>query len=100
MVIWIYGMSGTGKTTLAEKLFDYLNILPWTTRHELSRNQRVLIDADYIRKTLNEDLGFSEKDKKENAKRIIHMCELLKKNELNSIVCCITPYVESRLLTM
>lgn len=81
-IVHIFGMSNTGKSTLAKAL--------------KSRLQKTveLIDADDYRKTLNSDLGFSKEDRLENIRRL-----LSKANESDAeivIVCAVTPYEESR----
>lgn len=67
-VFWFTGLSGSGKTTLAreleKKLFD-------------EGKQVYLLDGDNIRHGINGDLGFTEKDRKENIRRIGHIAKLL-----------------------
>jgi len=57
MVIWLLGLSGSGKTTLAKGLkryFDKKNI------------KSFIIDGDYVRDFFDRDLGYTEKERKEN----------------------------------
>src|SRR4030095_11364935 len=59
-VIWFTGLSGSGKTTLSQ-----------SAEKELLRRgiKCVVIDGDELRQGLNQDLGFSEDDRKENMRR-------------------------------
>lgn len=81
-IVHIFGMSNTGKSTLAKALKDKL------------QKSVEIIDADDYRKTLNADLGFSKEDRLENVRRLLN-----KANESDAeiaIVCAVTPYEESR----
>ena len=86
-VIWMTGLPGSGKTTIANLLKDYYqkNNLPVD-----------ILDGDEIRKTLSSDLGFSEKDRKEHNKRVIFVAKLLAKNGITTIIPLISPYRETR----
>jgi len=83
--IWLTGLSGSGKTALAEQ---YIKLYPNT----------VWIDGDEIRKGLCSNLGFSDDDRKENIRRVAHVCKLLNDNGLSTIVSLITPSNEQRLI--
>lgn len=73
--IWLTGLPCSGKTTIAKKLKEELEGKGHTVVH---------LDGDVIRNKLNRDLGFSEKDRFENLRRIAHVAQLF--NENNSIV--------------
>ena len=61
LVIWFTGLSGSGKSTIANELDLELN----------SRGLKTyVLDGDNIRMRLNKDLGFSPEDRKENIRRI------------------------------
>ena len=77
MIIWITGISGVGKTTLAKKLYG--------TLRKKSKNI-VHIDGDQFRKMLNNDLGYSLKDRDINAQRIINFVKFLNQFKINVIV--------------
>ena len=66
--IWITGISGAGKTTLANNINALLNS---------NQYKSIVLDGDEIRKKMNKDLGFSIKDRDENIRRIACMSELL-----------------------
>ena len=60
-VIWLTGLSGSGKSTIANEL----------EKHLYSRGIRTyILDGDNIRHGLNKDLGFSDADRVENIRRI------------------------------
>ena len=61
MVIWIIGLSGSGKTTITNKVYN-----------EVSKKVKniVKIDGDIIREMFSNDLGYSTEDRKKNAHRI------------------------------
>ena len=76
-ILWLTGLSGSGKTTISNKL----------TRALLKRGKTVQqLDGDILRKTINKDLGFSLEDRKKNLERAFHIADLLAKN--NVIVIC------------
>ena len=85
--IWITGISGAGKTTLANKINVLLNANNYSS---------VNLDGDSIRKKLNHDLGFSIKDRDENVRRIACMSELLSQQKLITIVSVISPMKNQR----
>ena len=60
-VLWFTGLSGSGKSTIANELEKRLNLM---NRHTF------LLDGDNVRHGLNKDLGFTEADRIENIRRI------------------------------
>jgi adenylyl-sulfate kinase len=81
-VIWLTGLSGAGKSTIAGAL-----------SHELG-NTGVgcfVLDGDDIRSGLNSDLGFSAEDRMENVRRIAHVAKLLSSRGQVVVVAAITP---------
>ena len=86
-VIWLTGIPGSGKTTLAIDLEKYYqkNSLPVE-----------ILDGDEIRKTLSKDLGFSPEDRKEHNRRVIFVAQILSKNGVTTIIPFILPYRETR----
>jgi len=86
-VFWFLGLSGAGKSTLAQiiekKLFD----LDYKV---------VLLDGDNIRSGINNNLSFSEDDRKENIRRISEISKLFIDNGIIVLNCFITPTEEMR----
>jgi adenylylsulfate kinase-like enzyme len=62
--LWLTGLSGAGKTTIAQELKRQLDKM---LGHS---HQTFILDGDVIRKGLNNDLGFSADDRTENIRRI------------------------------
>ena len=87
-VIWLTGLPCSGKTTLADKLQSNLLENDFLV---------VVLDGDQIRKTLSPDLGFLEKDRKENIRRIGEISKLLVDSRIITIVSVISPFREDRL---
>ena len=86
-VIWLTGIPGSGKTTLALELQKFYQ----------QKNLPVeILDGDEIRKTLSKDLGFSPEDRKEHNRRVIFVAQILAKNGVTTIVPLISPYRETR----
>ena len=81
-VFWLCGLSGSGKSTLAIKLEKDL--------HECGFHS-VVLDGDNLRETINQDLSFNDKDRKENIRRIAQLSKLLSSNGIIVIVSAITP---------
>ena len=86
-VIWMCGLSGSGKTTIANKLESEL---------VKYRNHTYILDGDNTRLGLNKNLGFSESDRIENIRRVAEVCKLM--NEAGLIVICsfISPFEINR----
>lgn len=81
--IWFTGFSGSGKSTLANKLKnDY--------------SEFVYLDGDILRKGISSDLGFSEKDRTENNRRLIEICKLFNSNGKNVVTTFISPFEKIR----
>jgi adenylylsulfate kinase len=86
-VIWFTGLSGSGKSTLADALDNYL--------YENGLKSYVL-DGDNIRLGLNNNLGFSPTDRKENIRRVGEVARLFVDAGVISIAAFISPYIEDR----
>ena len=87
MVIWLTGLSGSGKTTLANEISN-----------ELKRNKYVtkLLDGDSIRRGINKELGFSDRDRHENIRRVAEISKLFIGCEIICVNAFITPTNEIR----
>ena len=86
-VIWLTGLSGAGKSTIAEKLVQVLR--------DSGRRVEVL-DGDEVRTNLSAGLGFSKADRDTNILRIGYVAALLARNGVDVIVAAISPYREIR----
>ncbi len=87
MVIWMTGLSASGKTTLAIGLEKSL--------HEKGFLCQVL-DGDNMRTGINNNLGFSEEERKENIRRIAEISKLFVQCGMITINCFISPTEELR----
>ncbi len=86
-VIWLTGLPGSGKTTIARGLEKKLKV----------RGLKVeVFDGDDVRKNLSKGLGFSKEDRDTHNKRVIYVCKLLTRNGVNAIVSLISPYRSTR----
>ena len=72
-IIWITGISGTGKTTLAKHYMKFLKNFLW-------------IDGDQFRSLFNDDLGYTLRDRNKNAERLINFVYFLNKQKISVIV--------------
>jgi adenylyl-sulfate kinase len=86
-VIWLTGLSGAGKTTLATAL-----------KHEIeAAGRRVeMLDGDEVRENLSRGLGFSKEDRDTNVKRIGFVARLLARHGVIVLASAISPYRQSR----
>ena len=88
-VLWFTGLSGAGKSTIANLVEKRL--------HTLGRHT-ILLDGDNVRHGLNRDLGFSEADRVENIRRVAEVSRLCVDAGLIVLVSFISPYRAERLL--
>src|SRR5712692_7193398 len=86
-VIWLTGLPGSGKTTIAKVLQPRLR--------EIGMNAE-LLDGDVVRRELSPELGFTKQDREIHARRVVYLCKLLSRNNVASIVSLISPYREFR----
>lgn len=83
VTIWFTGLSGAGKSTLANELEKRLNMMGRYT---------MLLDGDNVRMGLNKDLGFKEKDRVENIRRVAEVAKLMNDAGLIVLASFISPY--------
>ena len=88
-VVWLTGLSGVGKSTIANALETRLNAVGVHT---------MLLDGDNVRHGLNRDLGFSEADRIENIRRIGETANLMLNAGLVVITAFISPFRDDRQL--
>lgn len=89
LVLWFTGLSGSGKSTIAQGLEEKLHTQGFFS---------VVLDGDNIRTGLNNNLGFSEEDRKENVRRIAEVAKLFATNGVITICCFVSPTKEIRQL--
>lgn len=87
MVIWMIGLSGAGKTTLANEVIriakgDIANV--------------VVVDGDVIRETFGNDLGHSMADRRRNAERMMRLCRWLDGQGIHVVCAILSLFPEHR----
>jgi adenylyl-sulfate kinase len=82
-VLWMTGLSGAGKTTLALELEKEF-------RRRSVRVER--LDGDTVRQSLTKDLGFSKEDRDTNIERVTFVAKLLSRNNVVVLASFISPY--------
>jgi len=87
VLLWLTGLSGAGKSTIANNLEQKL--------HGLGKRTFVL-DGDNVRHGLNRDLGFTEADRVENIRRVAEVAKLFVEAGLITIVSFISPFRAER----
>ncbi|MCC7051346.1 MAG: adenylyl-sulfate kinase [Bacteroidia bacterium] len=84
MIFHVFGLSGVGKTTLANNI---------KLRLEKEYHTKVMIlDGDKFRENISSDLGFSKNDREENIRRMFEYAKLSSANNIITIVSAISPY--------
>lgn len=86
-IIWLTGLSGSGKSTIANELELEL---------EKMGVKSYVLDGDNIRTGLNKDLGFSDDDRKENIRRIAEVAKLFSDSGTLTITAFISPFIQER----
>jgi adenylylsulfate kinase len=85
--VWFTGLSGAGKSTIAEMLFHEFQARGLKTE---------ILDGDVVRQNLSKGLGFSKEDRDTNVLRIGFVADLLTRNGVATICCPISPYKATR----
>ena len=87
LVVWMTGLSGSGKTTIAVALEKMLASSGVLTQ---------VLDGDNIRSGINNNLGFTEEDRKENIRRISEVSKLFVNCGIVTINCFVSPTKDIR----
>jgi len=85
--VWFTGLSGSGKSTIAEMLYHEFQARGLKTE---------ILDGDVVRQNLSKGLGFSQEDRDTNILRIGFVAQLLTRNGVAAICCPISPYKQTR----
>ncbi len=86
-ILWFTGLSGSGKSTIANRVEEML--------FEMGRHT-YLLDGDNIRSGLNKDLGFGKEDRVENIRRIAEVAKLFVDAGIIVLTAFISPYRSER----
>jgi bifunctional enzyme CysN/CysC len=86
-VLWFTGLSGSGKSTIANIVEKKLHA---NLRHTM------LLDGDNVRHGLNRDLGFTDQDRVENIRRVTEVSKLMVEAGLITLVSFISPFASER----
>ena len=86
-VIWLTGLSGSGKSTIGREL---------EKRLFAEGRQSMLLDGDHLRHGLNADLGFSPADREENIRRVAHVAHLFFEQGALTICTFVSPFAKDR----
>ena len=86
-VIWMTGLSGSGKTTIAKGVEKYLYSKGIITQ---------ILDGDNLRAGINNDLSFSSQDRNENIRRVSEISKLFINCGIITINCFISPTIKIR----
>lgn len=88
-VIWLTGLSGSGKTTIGKALDKKIKI-------HTPDQHIALLDGDILRRGINKDLGFTKEDREENIRRVGEITKILYDMDMIVIACFISPYEMDR----
>jgi adenylylsulfate kinase len=89
IVLWLFGLSGSGKSTIANEVER--------TLHAEGR-MTVILDGDNLRAGLNRNLGFTDDDRTENVRRVAETAKLLAGQGIITLVSVIAPFRAHRAL--
>ena len=86
-IVWLTGMPGSGKSTVAHAVEEKLQLIKFKT---------VALDGDNIRHGLSADLGFSEEDRNENVRRVGELAKLYLEQGMVVLVALVSPIRNAR----
>jgi adenylylsulfate kinase len=87
IVIWLLGLSGSGKSTIANLLKEKLSTQGYAS---------VILDGDNLRTGISHNLSFSDDDRSENIRRAAEIAKILHQNNIITICSLITPLGKHR----
>ncbi len=82
VTIWFTGLSGSGKTTIAAALKRKL---------ALEKIPVIVLDGDEVRRSLSQDLGYSQEDREKHMMRVAQVCKIITDQGFLNIACVISP---------
>ncbi len=86
-IVWIEGLPGAGKSTIAKSVAQELRTRGWKVE---------VLDGDEVRQMFSPELGFSRKDREAHARRVSYVANRLARNGVAVLVSMVTPYETSR----
>ena len=86
--VWLTGLSGAGKSSLANALRDHLA--------DMGQLNLIVLDGDELRKTLNKDLSFTQEDRDINVRRIGLLSKTMTHYGIPNIAAIISPFRQTR----
>lgn len=86
-VYWITGLSGAGKTTVGAMVYKRL---------KNKKDNVVILDGDALRNTIAPDLGYTNEDRHESARRNTRLCKLLADQDIDVVCCTICMFEDIR----
>ena len=89
LVVWLFGLSGSGKTTISSLLKEKL---------QEEGLFAMSLDGDVLRAGINSDLSFTETDREENIRRAAEIAKIMLQNDVVTICSFITPLKKHRTL--
>ncbi|WPU96078.1 adenylyl-sulfate kinase [Mucilaginibacter sabulilitoris] len=87
LVVWLFGLSGSGKTTISSLLQEKLQEEGFFV---------MSLDGDVLRAGINSDLSFTEIDREENIRRAAEIAKIMLQNDIVTICSFITPLKKHR----
>lgn len=86
-VVWLTGLSGSGKSTVAKEFARHLNA---------SGQRAYILDGDELRSGLCADLGYTQEERKENVRRVGEVAKILAETGLIVVAALISPFAKDR----
>ncbi|ALL02003.1 Adenylylsulfate kinase [Pyrodictium delaneyi] len=87
LVVWLTGLPGSGKTTIATKAAATLRQMGYRVE---------VLDGDWVRKTINPDAGFTREERRRHLLRVAWIARLLARNGVIVLCSFVSPYREVR----